>query len=155
MSFSLYCGLSCSNGDLVIPCYNKMHDDILYLDWWYLSPTWVWGKTLIHQGHIRSEEEACKGRWELDSRGDILIQGLLEIQTDAIITFIFGDADTDTYKYETTDKLLDCWEKKGSDKHGNHCHDQKIHFSLFLLLVYGMVWKEALVLLQNLSRLVT
>ena len=44
----------------------------------------------------------------LDTRGDVLIRGLWEIQTDSIINVIFGDSGVDTYKYDLMDKLLDC-----------------------------------------------
>ena len=43
--------------------------------------------------------------------------------------------------------------KKFLEKHGNHCHDQQKHFSLFPPSADGMLGKEALVLLANLSQL--
>ena len=50
------------------------------------------------------------------------------------------------------DKLLDFWEKENKCKHGKHCHEQRKKY-LFVISVYGMLGKEALVLLRNLSRL--
>ena len=47
----------------------------------------------------------------METRGGILIQGLWEIHTDAIIDIIFGYDDADTYKYDPMDKLLVIWEK--------------------------------------------
>ena len=47
----------------------------------------------------------------MEKRGDVLIQGLWEVQTDAIIDVIFDDADIYTYRYEPMDKILDFWEK--------------------------------------------
>ena len=44
----------------------------------------------------------------MDTRGDVIVQGLLESQTDVIIDVIFGDVNADTYKYEPMDMLLDC-----------------------------------------------
>ena len=44
----------------------------------------------------------------METRGDILVWVLWEIQTDAIIDIRFGDSNFDTYKHETMDKLLDC-----------------------------------------------
>ena len=52
------------------------------------------------------------------------------------------------------DKLLARWGKENKYKHVNHCHDRRIHFSLFSLSVDGMLGKEALVVLTNLSQLV-
>ena len=53
------------------------------------------------------------------------------------------------------DKLLACWDKEKKYKHSKHCHYQRKHFSLFLLSVDGMLGKEALVVLTNLSRLIS
>ena len=71
----------------------------MYLAQQYPPPTLVCGKTSVQQGHRRYEEETRQGRGGLETMGDFLILGLWEIQTDAIISFIFGDYDTDTYKY--------------------------------------------------------
>ena len=48
--------------------------------------------------------------------------------------------------------ILSRWETIKKDKHGNHCHEQRKHFSLFLLLVDGMLGREALFILSQLSR---
>ena len=51
------------------------------------------------------------------------------------------------------DNLLDRWEKTNKYKHGKHCHEKRKHFSPFVISVDGMLGKEALVVLANLSRL--
>ena len=50
--------------------------------------------------------------------------------------------------------LLDQWEKIKKDNHGKHCHNQLKQFSTFVLSVDGMLGREALVLLANLSQLI-
>ena len=50
-------------------------------------------------------------------------------------------------------KLLADWEKTKKDKHGQACFDQRRHFYPFILSVYGVMGKEALVVLAILSRL--
>ena len=89
----------------------------------------------------------------MKTRGDVLIRGLWESQADAIIDVRFGDSDADTYRKEPMDKLPDRWEKEKKDKNGKHCHEQHKRFYPFVLLVDGMLGKEALVVLTNLSRL--
>ena len=71
--------------------------------------------------------------------------------TDTIVDVRFGDSDLDTYKYEPMDNLLDCREKENRDKRVKHCHEQRRHFSPFFLSVDGMLGKEDLVILSNLS----
>ena len=78
-----------------------------------------------------------------------------DIQTEAITDVRFGDADADTCKPEGMDKLLDQWGKTKKDKRGHHCYDKRKHFSLFVLSVYGMMGKEALVILATLSRIMS
>ena len=51
------------------------------------------------------------------------------------------------------DKLLALWENKNKDKHGNQCHNQRKMFSSFFISVDGMLGKEALVIVANLSQL--
>ena len=47
--------------------------------------------------------------------------------------------------------LLAWWDKIKKDKQGNDCHEQQKHFSLFVLSIDGMLGREALVVLENLS----
>ena len=47
--------------------------------------------------------------------------------------------------------LLDLWGKLNKDKHGNHFHKQWKQFSPFVISVDGMIGKESIVVLANLS----
>ena len=87
----------------------------------------------------------------METRGGVLIRGLWERHTDAIINVRFGGSDKDTYNHEPMDKILASWEKQKKDKHGKHFHEQRKHFSLFVLSVDGLLGKESLVLFANLS----
>ena len=81
-----------------------------------------------------------------------MVQGLWDRQVDAIIDVKLGDADVDSYKYEPMADLLARWETIKKDKHGKHCHDQRKHFSPFVLSVDVMLGREALVVPSQLSR---
>ena len=111
-SFSLRHKLIFSNGGLVITHHNKVHYKLLQLFRQVLHSLCVCSKPLIHRGHRRSEEEVRQGRGVLETRCDVLIQGLLESHTDTIIDLAFLDSDSKTCNHEPMDKLLDCWEKK-------------------------------------------
>ena len=50
--------------------------------------------------------------------------------------------------------LLDWWETTKKDNHINHCHDQQKYFSRFIFSVYGMLWREALVAITQLSQII-
>ena len=73
----------------------------------------------------------------METRGDVLIQGLWESHTDAITDVIFGDADADIYKYDPTEKLLASWEKENNNKQGKNYHEQ---WKIFLRFPYQ--WME-------------
>ena len=49
--------------------------------------------------------------------------------------------------------LLAWWETIKKDKHVNHCHDGQNLFSPFVFSVGGMIGRETLVVLANLSRI--
>ena len=89
----------------------------------------------------------------METRGDVLIWGLWESQTDSNINIRLGDDDTDSYTYEPMDKHLDFGENEHKDKHGNHWHKKWIIFTPFSLSVDGMLRKEALLIILNLSRI--
>ena len=81
-----------------------------------------------------------------------MIRGLWDRQVNAIIDVRLGDADADTYKYYPMASLMTRWEKIKKDKHSKHCHDQRKHFSSLVLSVDGMLGREYLVVLSQLSR---
>ena len=82
----------------------------------------------------------------------MLVRGLWGRQVDAIIDVTLGDADVDSYKYEPMTALLARWETIKNYKHGKDCHYQRKHFLPFVLLVDGMLEREAQVVLLQLSR---
>ena len=86
-----------------------MHDKLLYLSQQDLPSACIFVKPLIHQGQGISEGELLQDSDILDTIGDVLIWGLWEQQTDAIIDVKIGDTGTDTYRFEQMDKLLYFW----------------------------------------------
>ena len=121
-SLSIRHGLIWSNGGLVITRLNKVSEEILYLARKDFTSHCVRVKPLIHQGRIISEEGVRQGRGGLETRCDVLIWGLWERQTDAIINIIFGDTDTGTYKHEPTEKILFWWDNQKKDNHNKKFH---------------------------------
>ena len=77
-----------------------------------------------------------------------MIQGLWDCQVEAIIDVKLSGADADSYKYEPMAALLARWKTIKNYKHVKHCHDKRKHFSLFVLSVYEMLGRDALVLLS-------
>ena len=89
----------------------------------------------------------------LDTQGYVLIRSLCYRHTDAIIDVKLGDTHEKIYIFEPMSALLAWWEKIKKYNHDNHCHEQQIIFSPFVLSVDGMLGREALVILENLSQL--
>ena len=97
---------------------------------------------------IRQRREKDK-----EARGDVMIQGLWGRQAEAIIDIKLGNADVYSLKIEAMAALLAWWETINKDNHSKNCHYQRKHISLLILSIYGMLWREALVVLVNFSRL--
>ena len=81
-----------------------------------------------------------------------MVRGLWGQQDDAIIDVKLGNADADSYKYETMTALLALWYTINKDKHGKHCHNQRKMFSLFVFSVDSMLGREDLVVLTQLNQ---
>ena len=81
-----------------------------------------------------------------------MIRDLWDRQVDAIINVRLGDADAETYKYELMQSILSRWENIKKDKHGKNCNDQRKMFLPFVLSVDGILGREALFVLSQLSR---
>ena len=151
-AFRVTHALSCSIGGLVIARHNEIRDELLYLSRRAFTSASVRAEPLIHQGRTRSKLEIRQGSDKhKDTREDVMIRGLWDRQVDAIIVVKLVDADADTYKYEPMTSLLARWENIKKDKHGKHCHDQRKHFLPFVLSVDGMLGRESLVVLSQLS----
>ena len=141
--------LSCSKGGLVIKRHNKVHDELLDLARRDFTSASVHVEPLIHQGRNISEREIRQGGdKDKETQGYVMIQFLWDQQTESIIDIKLGDTDVDSYKYEQMAALLDWWETIKEDKHSKNYHDQRTHFSLFVLSVNSMLGREALFLLS-------
>ena len=127
-NFSVCQVLRCSNGGLIIARHNKIRDEIVHLPRKDFYPHCVRGKPLTHQGRSISEGDMCHGRIILETRGNVLIRGLWDIQTDAIIDIRFRYSDAETYVKEVIDQIFPRWEKMNVDKNGKNCHEQRFFF---------------------------
>ena len=81
----------------------------------------------------------------------MIIQSLWDCQVEAIIDVKLCDTDAYSYKYEPMAELLSRWKNIKKYKHDNHCHDQWNSFLTFVLSVEGMLGREDLVVLSQLS----
>ena len=108
-------------------------------------------RQLILQVHRISERDIHQGSDILDTRGDILIRGLWDRHTNTIIDVKLSNANADIYRFDPMDQLRDWWDKTNKDNHGKHCHEQGGKNSPFVIYVYGMLGRESLVVLLNLS----
>ena len=61
-----------------------------------------------------------------------MVQGLWDLQVDAIIAVKLDEADADSYKYEPMTALLARWYMIKKEKHSKNYHEQKKKFVIFL-----------------------
>ena len=96
-----------SIGGLVIARHNEIHDKLLYLSRLSFTSASVHAEPLIYQGRTRSELEIRQGSDKYkDTKGGVMIRVVWDYQVIAIIDVKIGDADADTYKYESMTSLL-------------------------------------------------
>ena len=68
-------------------------------------------KPLIHHVRTRYDKEILQERdKDKEKRGDVMIRGLWDRQTEAIIDVKIDDTDADSYKYDPMAALQDWWE---------------------------------------------
>ena len=143
--------LSYPNSGLIIARHNEIHDEIVHLAKQSLSPNCISGELLVHLVRSRYDEEVCLRGRVPETWGEMSIWGLWDSQTEAIIDARLVDADVDTWEPVIMCNLLTGWKKTKKEKHGQTCYNHHRHFSPFVLSVYGMVGKEAIVVLATLS----
>eukprot|EP00957_Ditylum_brightwellii_P074891 5692152-Ditylum_brightwellii.AAC.1 len=73
-------------------------------------------------------------------------------QTDTIIDVRITDTDAKSYISKPLEKVLLEKEKEKKVKYLQACLNQNQHFSLFVVLVDGMLGKEATMVLKQLAR---
>ena len=95
-----------------------MRDNIIHLSKQYISLDCVRDEILIHLGRSRSEDGVHHGVIVPETRVDVSILDLWEIQIEAIIDVRFGDSDVKTCKPVKMNKLLSGWDKIKKYKHG-------------------------------------
>ena len=134
-------------------CHNKIRDKLLYLSQCAFISAYVLAEPLIHEGRTRSEQEILQGSDKYkEEHGYVMVWSLWDRQVNAIIYVKLGVADEDSYNYEPMAVLLSPWEMIKKDKHGNQCHDQRKKNSSYFLSVDGMLGREDLAALLQLSR---
>ena len=111
IAFGVTHTISCSIDGLFIACHNKIRGKLLYLSRHFFNSAYARSKLLIHQGHTRSEQEMCQGSdKDKETRWDVIVQFLWDIQVNTIIDVKLGDADADTYNYNPMASLMTRWK---------------------------------------------
>ena len=152
-TFGVTHALGFSTGGLVIARNNKIRDEILYISGRTFTPASVCAEPRIHQGRTISEQEICQGSdKDKETWGDVMIRGLWDLQVESIIDFKLCNTDADSFYYEPMSELLSRWETIKKDKHSKQCSDQRKHFLPFVLSVNGIIGRESLAVLVQLSQ---
>jgi hypothetical protein len=89
----------------------------------------------------------CQG----EERGDVLIHGLWQQGTDAIIDVCITDLDAKSNISRAPMKVLAVHEREKKRKDLEPCLEQFRHFSLFVVSTDGLIGKEAETMLKKLS----
>ena len=148
-NFSVRHALSFSTSSLVIAHHNEIREEITQIAKKAFSPNCVCWEPLVHLGRSRYEEKVNHGERVPETRRNVPVRVIWKNQKETAFEVRFVDAEAETCKQVRIDKLLEGGEKINKEKHGQDCYDQHRHFSLFVLLVDGMIDKEALIVLAT------
>ena len=142
--------LICSIYGLVIGRHNEIQDELLYLSQHAFTSASVRAEPIIHQDRIRSEQEICQvSDKDKEAQEDVMIRGLCDNQVGVIIDVKLDERYIQLRTNASTPIQVGNMNK---DKHSKHCHNQRKRFSPFVLSVNGMLGREALVAISQLSR---
>jgi hypothetical protein len=158
--FSVHHALDCKKGGLVISRHNEIRDELIDLASKALTPSAVCDKPRIHTSRtaesVRTSDQNPVIRnlhkRQGGERGDVLIRGLWQQGTDAIIDVCITNLDAKSNISRAPMKVLvAAHEREKKRKYLEPCLKQRCHFSTFVVSTDGLIGKEAQTMLKKLS----
>jgi hypothetical protein len=153
--------LECKKGSLVISRHDEIQDELIELASKAFSPSKVCDEPTslkCRNSEVKSDEESNENSVKRlfrnqrnEDRGDILIRGLWERGTDAIIDVRVTDVDTKSKRSKDPHKVLAAHEREKKKKYIGTCLEQRRHSSPFVVSTDGLLGKEVKMLLKKLS----
>ena len=86
------------------------------------------------------------------NRADIMIRGLWETGTDALIDVQLVNVDARSHQNREAEAILKTAEKSKKRKHLADCHQQRRHFTPFVVSTDGMLGYKANFLIKRLAK---
>jgi hypothetical protein len=157
--FSVRHALECKKGGLVISRHNEIRDELVDLASKALTPSAVRDEPRIHTSRpaepLRTTDQNPVIRnlhkRQGEERGDVLIRGLWQQGTDAIIDVRITDLDAKSNISRAPMKVLAAHEREKKRKYLEPCLEQRRHFSPFVVSTDGLIGIEAQTMLKKLS----
>jgi hypothetical protein len=157
--FSVRRALECKSGGLVISRHNEIRVELVDLASRAFTPSAVRDEPKIYPCRpaveLRTTDQQPVIRnlrkHQGEERGDVLIRGLWQKGTDAIIDVRITDLDAKTNISRSPMKVLAQHEREKKRKYLEACLDQRRHFSPFVVSTDGLIGKEAQTMLKKLS----
>jgi hypothetical protein len=143
----------------VISRHNEIRDELVDLASKALTPSAVRDEPRIHTSRpaepLRTTDQNPVIRnlhkRQGEERGDVLIRGLWQQGTDAIIDVRITDLDAKSNISRAPMKVLAAHEREKKRKYLEPCLEQRRHFSPFVVSTDGLIGIEAQTMLKKLS----
>ena len=160
-NFSVSHALGCKVGGLVSSRHNEGRDALVCFASAGFMPSNVRDEPLIHpcrdsdgvsmNSKLTDRDSGVTAEVNSD-RGDILIRGFWERNTDCIVDVRICDVHQPSCKDRTPESVLKSAEVEKKKKYLDPCLKQRWHFTPFVVSCEGMLGKEADVFLKNLAK---
>lgn len=163
MKFCIQHALECKKGGLIHARHDEIVWELIDLLIKAFSKSKIADEPPIHKvptGNAKDADEdeadtpddtVKRAKKNDGERGDILIRGFWQRQTDCIVDVRVSSVDTKTYRGMKPAKALELQEKEKKDKYAQSCIDQRRTFTPFVLSTDGLLGVEAKSFLKRLS----
>jgi hypothetical protein len=154
--FTLDHGLSCKKGGLILHRHNALRDEMATLMAAALSPSCVRSEPLISpsDAHLLPDTPPTAAPAPSNNnRGDLLVRGFIERNTDTIIDFQVTNLNAASYRHKTANQAFVELERAKNRKHKRACQLQRRQFAPFIASCDGNFGPHAKQLMQRLANL--
>ena len=144
--------LNCRIGGLIISRHNELKKELIDLGIKAFGTNSVRDEPLTNPTSDRNNNNPNNSNSNNSNRADIMIRGLWETGTDALIDVQLVNVDAKSHRNRDAESVLKTAERSKKRKHLADCQQQRRHFTPFVVSTDGMLGYEANSLIKRLAK---
>ena len=154
--FDLEHSLHCKTGGLIHGRHDDLSRELMSLAAFAVGERNVRAEPLINPGSsaaLKSNGNDSTVDQPDELRGDVLIRGVFQSNTDCVVDVRISNTDAPSYRNRKPEKVLESQEKEKKAKYAEPCFRQRRTFTPFVVSTDGLLGREAKNLLKRISLL--